>query len=114
MKGKEVFVFTRLTFRQNRFVIVSSVIAKIFNPQVLDGHNSTSFERHSFQSVPVSFIASYSIYCLTFVCSVPFIRFSVLFVAVLLFDSILLLSVQIIQCMFCPDPGNVFKVFWSC
>jgi hypothetical protein len=29
-------------------------------------------------------------------------------------NSILLLSVQIIQCMFCPDPRNVFQVFRSC
>jgi hypothetical protein len=34
-----------------------------------------------------------------------------LFDGVLLFYLILLFSIQIIQYIFCPDPGNVFQVF---
>ncbi len=108
-----MFNFTRFTFRQNRFAIDSYIIAKIFNPSkcwtvtiqlVL---NDALF----LKSVLVLFLASFVVRLL-FVSMLFFdlvFFYAVLYVG---FDS--LFSVQIIQNMFCPDPGNVFQVFRSC
>ncbi len=113
-RSKEVLVctfdFTHLTFRQNRVIIVSSVIAKIFNPSkywMVTSQlplNGTVFNR-----CLLLFISSYLL--LNF-CLVPFVQFSVY--SMPCFCSIqIFYSVQIIRCMFCPDPWNVFQVFRS-
>jgi hypothetical protein len=99
-----------LTHEQNRVATVSSIIPKIFNPSKYWAVTIQPFWKTLFCSVPVLFIASF--YFSTFIqcfCSI----WCSLFDAMLLFISVLLISVWIIQCIFCSDRGNVFKVFRS-
>jgi hypothetical protein len=101
--------FLILNIQANRVAIVSSVITKIFNPSkyrtvtIQLRLNKTSW------SVLSMFIASF--YRSTFVCLSVFLD-SVLY-SMLLFDSVLLFSIPIIQCIFCPEPENVLQVSQS-
>jgi hypothetical protein len=87
--------FTHLTFRQNRVIIVSSVIAKIFNPHkcwtvtIQLPLNDTLFNQ-CFLLFIASYFSSTFIQCL-------FVRFSAYLMQCLLFDSILLLCICIIR-----------------
>jgi hypothetical protein len=90
-RSKEVLVstsgFKHLTFRQNRVVIVSSVIAKMFNPsKCWTVTIQLPVNDSLFNQCLLLFIASYLLFILY---SVLWFNSVLLFVAVLLFDSIL-------------------------
>ncbi len=88
--------------RVKKVVIVSSVIAKIFNPmQVLDGHISTLLLLN--QCLLLLLLVATASYLLFDFCSV-------LFVTVIQY-SILLFRIFVAQQIFSSDLGNVFQVF---
>ncbi len=103
-KPSPVRSISQNNIQAHRVVIVSSIITKIFNPsKYWTVTTQPLLEQHSSDQC-LYCIASF--YCSIFVCFV------------VLFDSVLcsyssLFSIQIIQCIFCPDPGNVFQVFRS-
>ncbi len=102
-KFSSVRLISHNNIQANKVAIVSSVITKIFNPR-----------KHWTVTIPLLLndtllISACIICCLFLLFDVSSIQY--FFDSMLLFDLILFFSIQIIQCIFCPDPGNVFRVF---